>query len=88
VTAVFRDALGKFVVSMLLMASVGTTAQSTPDGFTAVANSERAKAVSRSDSARVVFMGDSITASWADEPFFVDNPHFVNRGIGGQTAPT
>lgn len=38
------------------------------------------------DPARVVFMGDSITEGWASEPFFSANPHYVGRGIGGQTT--
>lgn len=39
------------------------------------------------DVARVVFMGDSITEFW-DKPRtgFFANPHFVNRGISGQTS--
>ncbi|HYX47778.1 MAG TPA: SGNH/GDSL hydrolase family protein, partial [Sphingomicrobium sp.] len=36
---------------------------------------------------RVVFLGDSITEGWASQPFIRDNPHFVGRGISGQTAP-
>jgi lysophospholipase L1-like esterase len=32
-----------------------------------------------------VFMGDSITEGWTSE-FFSTNPHYINRGIGGQTA--
>ena len=39
------------------------------------------------DPQRVVFMGDSITQGWAPQPFIKDNPHFVGRGISGQTAP-
>ncbi len=31
-------------------------------------------------------MGDSITQGWAKEPFIAGNPHYVGRGIGGQTA--
>lgn len=38
------------------------------------------------DPRRVVFMGDSITEVWADRPAFRANPHFVGRGISGQTA--
>lgn len=40
----------------------------------------------KADRSRVVFMGDSITEAWAKEPFFTGNPHYVGRGIGGQTA--
>ncbi|MBS0373798.1 MAG: hypothetical protein JSR73_04420 [Proteobacteria bacterium] len=39
------------------------------------------------DPARVVFLGDSITEGWAREPPLAGDPHFVGRGIGGQTAP-
>jgi lysophospholipase L1-like esterase len=39
------------------------------------------------DPRRVVFMGDSITQGWAPQPFIKDNPHFVGRGISGQTTP-
>jgi lysophospholipase L1-like esterase len=39
------------------------------------------------DAARVVFLGDSITEAWAREPLLAGNPHYVGRGIGGQTAP-
>jgi len=35
---------------------------------------------------RVVFMGDSITDGWRLPQSFPDKP-YVNRGIGGQTAP-
>jgi lysophospholipase L1-like esterase len=38
------------------------------------------------DRSRVVFMGDSITEGWAKQPFFAGNPHYVGRGVGGQTA--
>ncbi|MGB1448401.1 MAG: SGNH/GDSL hydrolase family protein [Flavobacteriaceae bacterium] len=38
---------------------------------------------------RVVFMGDSITEGWLNDPnsFFSTQPHYINRGIGGQTTP-
>ena len=40
------------------------------------------------DRARVVFMGDSITEFW-DKPHtgLFANPHYINRGISGQTTP-
>jgi lysophospholipase L1-like esterase len=38
------------------------------------------------DNSRVVFLGDSITQAWAEEPFIAGNPHYVGRGVGGQTA--
>jgi lysophospholipase L1-like esterase len=37
---------------------------------------------------RVVFMGNSITQGWAQYmPEMFDNQTYINRGIGGQTAP-
>lgn len=42
--------------------------------------------IAQSAPARVVFMGDSITEGWARQPFIKDNPHYVGRGISGQTA--
>lgn len=38
---------------------------------------------------RVVFIGDEITEMWGQgkEPFFPGKPHYVNRGIAGQTSP-
>jgi lysophospholipase L1-like esterase len=45
------------------------------------------RALSRADPRRVVFLGDSITEGWAGQAFIKDNPHFVDRGISGQTAP-
>lgn len=39
------------------------------------------------DPERIVFMGDSITEMWAGKtPFFDQHPHFINRGISGQTT--
>ena len=43
-------------------------------------------ALLKRDNARVVFLGDSITEGWAREPFILESPHYVGRGIGGQTA--
>ena len=34
---------------------------------------------------RTVFLGDSITANWAREPFIRDNADFVARGVSGET---
>jgi lysophospholipase L1-like esterase len=41
----------------------------------------------KQDKSRVVFMGDSITQFWdtGDQNIFT-NPHFINRGISGQTT--
>lgn len=38
------------------------------------------------DEKRVVFIGDSIIAGWNKTLFFKENPHFINRGINGQTS--
>jgi len=38
------------------------------------------------DISRVVFLGDSITQAWAQESFIAGNPHYLGRGISGQTA--
>jgi lysophospholipase L1-like esterase len=45
--------------------------------------------ITSSNKHRVVFMGNSITELWktVDSSFFLSNPSFVNRGIGGQTTP-
>jgi lysophospholipase L1-like esterase len=45
-----------------------------------------ANASLRPDSSRIVFLGDSITEGWAKETLFADHPHFVGRGISGQTT--
>jgi lysophospholipase L1-like esterase len=39
------------------------------------------------DSERVVFMGDSITDAWTKGGTLFNDPHLINRGIGGQTTP-
>ena len=37
---------------------------------------------------RIVFMGNSITEGWSyNSSFFLNNVHYVNRGISGQTSP-
>jgi alpha-L-fucosidase len=41
---------------------------------------------SKSDKYRIVFIGDSIIAGWNEQPFFLDNKNFINRGINGQTT--
>jgi len=38
-----------------------------------------------SERPRVVFLGDSITAGWAQQPFIRDNADFVARGVSGET---
>jgi len=74
------------LLSTLLLGCTASAAESDPENFADVHHFASANAALKPDAARVVFMGDSITASWQDESFFADNPHFVNRGISGQTA--
>ena len=38
------------------------------------------------DENRIVFIGDSIIEGWNNHPFFKENAHYINRGIGGQTS--
>lgn len=38
------------------------------------------------DKNRIVFIGDSIIEGWNQHPFFNENAHYINRGIGGQTS--
>lgn len=38
------------------------------------------------DESRIVFIGDSIIAGWNERPMFIENSHFINRGINGQTT--
>ena len=44
------------------------------DSFAELSHYESANAALMPDSSRVVFIGDSITASWVDEPLFTNNP--------------
>lgn len=42
---------------------------------------------SREGEERIVFMGNSITEGWVNiSPSLFDSPHYINRGIGGQTT--
>jgi alpha-L-fucosidase len=38
------------------------------------------------DESRIVFIGDSIIAGWNERPMFIENSHFINRGVNGQTT--
>ena len=38
------------------------------------------------DENRIVFIGDSIIAGWKHHSLFKENPHYINRGINGQTT--
>ena len=35
---------------------------------------------------RIVFIGDSIIAGWNNHSLFIENSHYINRGINGQTT--
>lgn len=94
--------LGKLIVPVLLFAllcGIGfAQAPSSPSGlppppgqgkngdWAFLARYRQDDASLQPDRSRVVFMGDSITEGWANQPFIADNPHYVDRGIGGQTA--
>ncbi|CAM4141486.1 GDSL-type esterase/lipase family protein [Flavobacterium antarcticum] len=39
-----------------------------------------------SDENRIVFIGDSIIAGWNEHTLFKKKPHYINRGINGQTT--
>lgn len=75
------------VLGTVFLGSHALAAENDFAKFAAAGEFESANATLKPDPSRVVFMGDSITASWADEPFFKDDPHLVDRGISGQTAP-
>jgi lysophospholipase L1-like esterase len=69
----------------LLIGTAPLSAQ--PDDWANLARYREANSALKSDPNRIVFMGDSITEGWGKESFIRDNPHFVDRGISGQTAP-
>jgi len=71
----------------LLQAQPGAAAVAAPNADWALLSRYReANSSLQPDASRIVFMGDSITEAWAREPTFNANPHFVGRGISGQTA--
>ena len=35
---------------------------------------------------RIIFIGDSIIAGWNNHSLFIENSHYINRGINGQTT--
>lgn len=78
------------IVAVVLWLAAGTSIQAAPAqdwaNLTRYRDANLALVV-RTDPRRVVFMGDSITEGWAGQSFIRDNPHFVGRGISGQTAP-
>lgn len=77
------------ISALFLVAAAGTASQvaSAQDWADVARYRDANRALSRSDPRRVVFLGDSITDGWAAQPFIHNNPHFVGRGISGQTAP-
>lgn len=92
---IFRRAV--LVVFSLFFSTVGFAQASPPCGpspagqgrngdWAYLARYRQADASLKPDRSRVVFLGDSITEGWAKEPFIAANPHYVGRGISGQTA--
>ena len=80
--------LGSFLALAIVAIGPPATARLRENDW---ANLARYREVNRAlaatpDPRRIVFVGDSITEVWADRPAFRANPHFVGRGIGGQTA--
>jgi acyl-CoA thioesterase I len=86
-------ALGSWLL-LLLLATGGAGAADTVSAtlahlsgdWAALNHYREANAALKPDNSRVVFMGDSITENWAREPRFAANPHFVGRGVSGQTT--
>ena len=80
---------GALLALLVLYATGGTASQSADEqDWASLARYRDAnRTLARTDPRRVVFIGDSITEGWAGQPFIRDNPHFVGRGITGQTAP-
>jgi lysophospholipase L1-like esterase len=77
------------IAAIFLLAAAGAASQKArAQDWAGIARYRDANhALVRADPRRVVFLGDSITEGWATQPFIRDNPHFVGRGISGQTAP-
>jgi lysophospholipase L1-like esterase len=76
-----------FRLIALSMPFAASAAENDFESFSEIGHYRAANAALKPCASRVVFMGDSITASWADEPFFADETCYVDRGISGQTAP-
>jgi lysophospholipase L1-like esterase len=86
-------ALGTALLFSLLTTSpdvaadaTGATVARLSGDWAALNHYREANASLKPDNSRVVFMGDSITENWAREPRFAANPHFVGRGVSGQTT--
>lgn len=77
------------VATALLVFVAGSSVQAaeTQDWANLARYRDANAALVQRDPRRVVFMGDSITEGWAKEAFIRGNPHFVGRGVSGQTAP-
>ena len=77
------------VAALVLLIALAAACRAAPvDDWANLARYREANAaLANVDPQRVVFMGDSITEGWAGQPFMHDNPHFVDRGISGQTTP-
>ena len=76
------------IAAILLLLAAGTAVQGTvaQDWADLAHYRDANRTLVRHDPRRVIFLGDSITEGWAGQPFIRDNPHFVGRGISGQTA--
>ena len=78
----------RFAAFALLVALGSASPAAQPDDWASLARYREAnRALAAKDARRVIFMGDSITEGWGSQPFIRGNPHFVDRGISGQTAP-
>ena len=76
------------IAALLLLAASQAWAVAQPQDWANLGRYRDAnRALTQADPHRVVFMGDSITEFWGKEHFIRDNPHFVDRGVSGQTAP-
>lgn len=77
------------VTALVLLIALAAACRAVPtDDWANVGRYRDANAaLANADTQRIVFMGDSITEGWAGQSFIHDNPHFVDRGISGQTTP-
>ena len=77
-----------FVAAAFIVLASGSAAQPAKEDWADLARYRDAnRSLVHADPRRIVFMGDSITEGWGSQPFIRDDPHFVDRGISGQTAP-
>ena len=81
------SASGRLAAFFLIAVAVPSQAPAADDWANLSRYREANQSLSPADAQRVVFIGDSITEGWQSRPFIHDSPHFVGRGISGQTAP-